>query len=210
MIGNGIGIGFQLKKKVLVFDSFTRADSATSLGKANTGQTWSALSGTWGIISNQAYLASVISAAVAVVNALIPDVSLTCSVTLSPTLNRANAGLILRCIDDNNYILIAIAKAGTGTADAIEIYKRDAGTFTALASLSNAGNINGTTYEFKVITNGNQISVYRDGVLKVSHTLSGADATKYSTPTRYGLRESVGAGNDDGNSRFDQFAVVSL
>lgn len=40
---------------VVVSDSFNRADSASSLGTADTGQVWSSAVGTWGISSNRAY-----------------------------------------------------------------------------------------------------------------------------------------------------------
>ena len=40
-----------------VVDTFARPDSATSLGTADTGQTWTAHAGAWGVSGGQAYLA---------------------------------------------------------------------------------------------------------------------------------------------------------
>ena len=40
---------------VVVSDSFNRANSASSLGNADTGQAWSSVIGTWGIDANRAY-----------------------------------------------------------------------------------------------------------------------------------------------------------
>lgn len=46
------------KHRRIAYDSFDRADSALSLGVADTGQTWTAVNGTWGISNNQAYVAT--------------------------------------------------------------------------------------------------------------------------------------------------------
>ena len=40
---------------VRVTDSFTRPDSTTTMGRAETGQAWTALQKTWGISTNRAY-----------------------------------------------------------------------------------------------------------------------------------------------------------
>lgn len=208
LLGLGLGVPFQTSKGVLVFDSFNRADNAASMGNADTGQSWQVLSGTWGISSNKAYLASVTSQASTVVNAGVPGIAMTSDVTLSSTLNRAAPGLVVRTIDDSNYLLATITKASTN--DLIEIYKRDLGVFTQLAQLVGAGNVNGTTYSVRVTAIGNTISVYRDGVLKLSHTLVGADATKFATPTLCGIRVHNSATGDDGLSRFDNISVEAI
>lgn len=41
-----------------VADDFDRPDTAASLGTADTGQPWEALAGTWGIVGQQAYVAT--------------------------------------------------------------------------------------------------------------------------------------------------------
>lgn len=43
---------------VIVRDTFTRANDATSLGTSETGHTWAPMRGVWGIDTNQAYLVS--------------------------------------------------------------------------------------------------------------------------------------------------------
>jgi hypothetical protein len=45
-------------EQFVVRDRFGRADSALTLGSAETGQAWTAQQGTWGISSNQAYVAA--------------------------------------------------------------------------------------------------------------------------------------------------------
>jgi hypothetical protein len=54
-----------------VTDSFNRTDSASSLGTADSGQSWSQVAGTNGISSNQAYV--VAATALAVVDASPPS-----------------------------------------------------------------------------------------------------------------------------------------
>lgn len=56
---------------VVVSDSFTRANSAVSMGTADTGQTWLANDGTWGITSNRAYCTNPANVRYAAVNTAI-------------------------------------------------------------------------------------------------------------------------------------------
>lgn len=193
-----------------VVDSFDRADSTSTLGTADSGQTWTAYSGTWGISSNQAYLVSTTAQAFAGVNAGISDVDMSCNVTLSATLARADCGLVVRAIDNNNYILVVLNRlGGTGLGNSIQLFKRDAGSFVLLDSIGSEGHVNGATYAVRVILNGDSIDIYRDGSLRLSHTFSAANQTKYGTATIHGIRVNAGVGADDGGSRFDDFEVTA-
>jgi hypothetical protein len=198
--------------EIVVSDSFDRSNSTTSLGTADTGQAWTAANGTWGISSNKAYLVSATGQAVATVNAEIADIEMTCDITLSSTNNRADTGLVLRFIDNNNYLVVVIGKVGNNATDnTFQMFKRDGGTFTQLQAGNSAGNVNGTTYTVRVVADGNVITAYRDNDLSFTHTLTGGNATKFGSPTRCGIRTSVGSGNgDDGGSRHDNFTVETL
>ena len=66
MIGVGISINY-FQRRIFsggtppityVFDDFNRANNQSSLGNAITGQPWMVQLDTWGILNNQAYLAS--------------------------------------------------------------------------------------------------------------------------------------------------------
>lgn len=192
----------------LVSDSFDRADSTTSLGTADSGQVWTAHSGTWGISSNKGYLASTTGQAAASVDAGASDVEVSADITLSPTTDRADAGLVFRLADDSNYLLALINKV-TGS-NSIQLFKRQAGSFTHLASVGSQGHVNGTTYDLRVVANGSSIEVFRDDTSVLTHTLSGADLTTFGSNTRHGLRVHRGSTADDGGTRFDNFLVETL
>lgn len=195
-------------KKILVQDGFNRANSATTMGIADTGQTWTPFSGTWGISGNKAYLASATTQAVNTVDRGIANIRIKCDISLSPTANRADTGLMIRGIDDNNYLLVALQK--TATADWITLYKRDVSAFTTLSQITTAGLVNGATYTVFIQAVGSDIMVYVNGVLKITYSLIGADATKFGTPTKCGLRMASAASSDDGNSRFDDFIMEAV
>lgn len=50
-------IGADKPNKTIVYDSFNRVDSASSLGVADTGQAWNVFGGIWGIDGGKAYCA---------------------------------------------------------------------------------------------------------------------------------------------------------
>ena len=191
---------------ILVRDSFNRPDSATTLGSADSGQAWTPAVGTWGISSDQAYLASATAQAVAVIDAGRANLKLTCTATPSPTASRGDLGVVIRYIDSNNYLLVAFHAIGS-TAP-IQLYKRDAGAFVSLAALAAPDLTNGVPYGVTITAWGPSIAISLSNGYTLSYTLLGADATKYGTPTLVGLRVNDGVGVDDGGSRFDNLKVV--
>lgn len=86
-----------------ITDSFNRADNASSLGTADTGQAWVVVAGLgiWGINGNQAYNPT---AAVpgAVIDRGSPNMTVQCTMAKWVT-STGNSGLIWRVIDQNNY-----------------------------------------------------------------------------------------------------------
>jgi hypothetical protein len=181
-----------------VTDSFDRADSSTSLGSTDGGSlsplAWTAQNGTWGIASNKAYLVSATSQAVATVDTGLADADVAFDVTME---SGSNIGIVCRLIDNNNYLMCAWYFGTT-----LELYKNDGGSFISLGSVSQSW-ANGTTYRLRITAVGDQIKVYLDGVETLTHTLSGADQSKYGAATSHGLRS-----DSDGNARFDTFAVT--
>jgi hypothetical protein len=180
-----------------VEDYFTRADSTTTLGTADTGQTWTAHTGTWGISSNQAYLATRSGDSVATVDCGKSDIDFTCNVTLGA--DGTQPGIVFRATDDQNYLL-AFLNNSTGATDDIELYQRVAGAYTKLGTdYRFPGDIANTTITLRVVTSGTSIEIYADGTLRHSHTTS-----QFQTATRVGLRL-----NDAGSGcRWDSFVVV--
>lgn len=85
----------------LIFDRFNRDDNASSLGQAETTQTWQVSAGTFGIIGNAAYSPAGV-AGFATINA--GGNQTLASVTM-PVVSTG-CGLVLRYSDSNNYFFL--------------------------------------------------------------------------------------------------------
>src|SRR5690242_148898 len=158
---------------VFFADDFTRADTASSMGTTSTGaKLWTSLSGTWGILGNQAYCSAGAAAtnSAAVVDALSADGTL--SVTLATDGTPANsAGVVFRATDDNNYWLFTSSNA---------LFKRVSGSFVSMASgsaTSAPGDI------FSVVMSGNSILCKKNGT-----TIAAVTDAFNVTATKHGLR----------------------
>lgn len=100
----GLGLGLTTRRggvRTLVSDTFTRADNASSLGTADTGQAWTAHAGVWGISSNQAYTATGASNALATLDAGVSECSASVTIT---TPGAGWGGVVLRGSDASNYL----------------------------------------------------------------------------------------------------------
>jgi hypothetical protein len=169
----------------LVEDTFTRANSASSLGVADSGQTWTAHAGTWGITSDKGYLATQSGDSVATVDAGAADIDMSCTITM-----QGAPGLVFRATDNNNYLLFMY------NGGEMQVWQRVAGSYTKLSGVTQ-GVTPGVAYVYRVVTLGTSITTYLDGVLKNSVTSS-----QFQTATRIGLRM-----NDSGAARWDDLTV---
>lgn len=174
----------------LVSDLFDRANSAASLGTADTGQAWTAWDGTWGISTNKAYPVAVGAAdATAVVNAGARGRFTAASITPAAA---AYVGLVFRGIDASNHLIVDMSDT------TVRILKRDAGAYTVLAS-SALAHAAGSAHSVTVECLGSVITVtVPSGTL--SHTMSQADAIKFTATTAkfHGVRAgSVSAARVD-------------
>lgn len=164
-------------------DSFTRANSASVVGVADSGQTWSTLSGTCGISSNAAYGSQAATVNLAVVTTGVADgiVDLTNSTFLtgdSPTLilrttnfnnrwelNTDNTGYTLRKFVDGSATTVATAVGSPASGD-----------------------------KLRAVLNGSSIKIYVNGTQKIS-----ASDAHNATATAHGYR------CDGTTARFDDF-----
>lgn len=141
------------------------------------------------------------------------DGTLRCTITLSPTTNRAYAGLVFRG-NSTDWLIARLIKTGTAGNDAIELVKRAPGDiYTVLSASAAAGLVNGQTYNLRVDLNGDSVKVYLDEVLKIDYTLAGADSTTYNAADKVlvGVYSSRGASTlDDGKSRWANFRFIGL
>lgn len=174
-------------ESVVVFDSFTRANSAVSLGTADSGQAWSALSGTWGITSNQGYCA--VSGGTNE-NAAVVESGIANGVVRVTMATSASSRVVFRRTDvDNGFIADIFATSAT-------LYRHEAGSYTELdtnlALTVNDGDI------FEAVLRGPAISILQNGTEVLSAT-----STFNQTATKHG----IGASGATLTARFDNFAI---
>lgn len=175
-----------------VSDTFNRADNASSLGTADTGQVWSALQGTWGISTKQAYRTSTVDSDQAILASGLVNAKTTA--TLGVVGANGEFGVTVRCDGANNHYLAIVINSG-GTA--LALYKRVAGTYTQLGS--NAAVANWTTGDtISVEAVGTTIRGFRNGVSVISQTDS-----SLASGTGAGIR----AGGTATTARWDNFLV---
>ncbi|MBL7632607.1 RHS repeat protein, partial [Frankia sp. CN6] len=171
-------------------DSFTRANSATTLGMTDNGEQWQVQplpglgNGTWGISGNAAYLAAASG------NRNMATVSAAADGAFSFKMPVAQAGLGLafRFADVNNYWRV-VAQPSSGTW---QLVKRDDGVETVVAT-SSGGLCCTAADTLTVVTNGPAISVLRNG----AQILSTNDPAVFYGSRAGPFAEAAGAGRID-------------
>lgn len=175
-IGIGVGIGLSTFSPqatggaVLITDTFNRADNASGLGIADTGQSWQTISGSWQISGNQA-VANGSGNQIAVIPSGISDATILANVKSSGN----GVGLAFRVVDSSNYWFVHIRNDGFS-----QLLKVIGGSSTSVGNLASPTYSDGT--ELKVILNGSTISLYYGGVLRNTYN----DAA-LQTATMHGL-----------------------
>lgn len=173
----------------VVSDTFNRTDNSTSLGNTDTGQPWSVIRGTWGILSNAAYPANGCPApGYAVVDTGKSDGILEVTATVNPQ----DARVPFRVIDQDN--LYWVERKG-GSPAPYELDKRVAGVQSFLGSTSGIAATNGD--KIKVVLSGSSIKVYINDKLAISATDSAINSTKHGIGTWC-----------TGSVRFDNFSFA--
>lgn len=174
-------------------DTFTRADSATSLGSpSDGGSAWVALSGTWGISSNTAYSASSGSQEIAYLES--SEANVIVEATITSIFGREGA-LSFRVVDGSNYCILWV----NGTSG-FRLYDNVAGSFTQRGSsnttVPTAGDV------VKVEANGTSVTAYLNGSALTG--LTGVTMTAHQTATKHGLRAH------NSNPAFDLFSITPI
>lgn len=170
-------------------DTFTRADSTTTMGGTETANlVWQKTSGTWGISTNQAYSQSGTTDSYAYIDVGSADIDVSVKITAFTGANEQ--GLCFRLVDTNNFYRLL-----RSTATTLLLQKRTAGSYTTIKSVTKTM-ANGDV--FRVRAYGDSIMCYLNGSLVISTVNSG-----YNTATKHGF------GNGTGNStaRFDDFQI---
>lgn len=171
-------------------DSFNRADNTSSLGTADSGQTWTAQLGTWGISSNQAYVSAANGQNSAVLDASSATGTAAVAIGAGTTATTWDMGVVGRATDVNNYYLAQFSQSG------VILYKQVSGGFTSIGTASVTIAVGDTV---SLTCSGSTITILVNGVSKVSVT-----DTTFSSPTKWGLRWWT----SDNTFRYDNFAFT--
>lgn len=175
--------------KIIVFDSFDRAD-ATSLGTADTGQTWTIPFDGVGIKDNQAYMPTINWNCMAYIDAGVAD-GIKLSMTLDVIHGAAECSILVKYQDASNYNFVQLAYGN------IYIKKKVANTVTTVDTTAHtlvAGQ------KLSVVVDGTTYSTYIDGVQKSSATVS-----ELASNTKSGIYMATGAGTAD--PRLNDFTI---
>ena len=179
--------------QTIVSDAFNRANNASALGVADSGQTWTTLDGTHGIIANQAYAATAAAdnQGSSYIDAGRADVTIQATFAVN---NDRGPRLIWRLSDVNDYFLLQ-QESGTGY---VAYRLQGAGLFTSIGSTSGVTPSNGDVVT--VILSGNAFAVQINGTTRITGTDSfNATATKHG----------IGFGSTDASTgRIDNFTVT--
>lgn len=182
-----------------VRDSFDRADNATTMGDADTGQTWVPAAGTWQIESNKATTSST-SSVTTLIESEFNDVIVECDITWGSG-GSSTHGMIFRALDDDNRLGIFI----NPSVDEFAIWKTDGGSTLKLnpvtVTLDEA-----VTYTLKAECEGQFVRCYLDGALQFTYDLAdiAGDDTQYTGAgyTKCGLRGSTSTTWDNFFARY--------
>lgn len=169
-----------------VLDSFIRADNASVIGTADSGQAWTSNSGTWGIASNQLYHSAANGGALATLDSTIADGIV--EADLIVTAAGGEIGLVFRLSDTSNYFFTS--QSGSGT-----LQKVVTGSATTLGNIPNlvAGD------HVRIICSGSSIAVDVNGQIRLQVT-----DTFNQTATKHGFYS-----NFDTAARWKNFRVTA-
>lgn len=198
--------------KVKLWDTFNRADSASTLGSADTGQAWTAVSGTWGISSNKGYLVTTTPEAsrVATIDPGLTNFVLSCDVTLGAT--RVNTGILLKYIDASNHVIVNFYDPSSADPSDFTIQVANSGTYTVRRAFYNPSFYTpGGSHALRVLMRGDYILAECQG-RPIQYTLTGAESSKFAAYTPIGIRSYRGTNTyaDDGGFRIDNLMVEAI
>lgn len=187
---------------VIVYDTFTRADSASSLGTADTGQAWSSVVGTWGITSNRGYPVTASGTGTAAVDT-----------GLNPATTAMQVSARIYGIAATRFpvVFLGAAEAANHTS-AYRIFPNGNTTQTILQN-GNAGGavptsgltlVDGDIFTIRSVPSGANCVL----TLRINGVLTGSSLT---VPARTGTWCGIGTGNTpDTACRFDDFTVETI
>lgn len=173
--------------RVVARDSYGRADSAVTLGNAETSQAYTvgnstdlATLPTFGVSGSLAYSPNTGTVADPHIwlDCGVPDVVIDCRLTVeAAAAGSVSAGLVFRRLSTGNYFAVRL----DNSANTIDVLRNLATSRTVLVSTA-LPLVDGQVVILRVIAQGTGICVYADGALKLSLT-----DPNFTTATKHGL-----------------------
>jgi hypothetical protein len=170
---------------IIVQDSFNRANSTTSMGVADTGQTWEEIVGNWGINSNQAYFTGGTTNNIAGIESGVSD----CRISVNIATLSGEPGLTFRIQDTTNWFRLIYSGGRFYLQRAVNGIRNEVSNVPATVT-------NGSLLVVEL--QGNSIRVFLNGTQIISVT-----NTSFATATKHGLH--MGANN--ATARYDDFLI---
>jgi hypothetical protein len=185
-IGTGAPSPITVPAGAYVSDTFTRADSSSVLGNADTGQTWVQAVGVWGIASSRAYMSTAV-AGIAVIESSHADATVSAVVGTS----TVDFGLYFRYVDVNNWWRFVFSSGQWF------LQKNVAGSTT---TVSNPVATLTASDTIAVVLSGSSITCKQNGV-----SVATTSDSQFSTATLHGM----GTAAASLTQRWDTFLVTA-
>ena len=178
-----------------ITDTFNRADSATTLGSTDTGQAWQTVYGTAGISGNQARAYT--NAARSVIDLGAANMSVAADLTAS----AAYIGLVVRWVDESNFISADTQESG----GKFRLYKTIAGVQVAVGGVIPDGFGVPRRIALEAFDDGTGTTVrrYIDGVLIATDFIGDANRP-------HGTKGGLTLGGNSQTARFDNFEIKEI
>jgi hypothetical protein len=184
-------------------DAFDRPD-------APLGAPWLTANSTWGVRSGAARMLTARwpnTAAIATVDTATTQHTISADITLSPTLRRANAGLIVAGIDYKNNFFCKVEVTPGNPNGLMAIGRRLNGKISSLlVGVTDAGFTNGSTYHVTCARSGDVVTM-TVGSRTISYPMTQTDLAAFGSATRVGLRTHLAPDEDDALSTYDNVVV---
>lgn len=162
--------------RVLLYENGSQpVGTAMTLGRAITGQAWTAGLGTWHASGTYVYSSTTAGNIRTTVDLGVADIDLEAGVR-----HDYRDGLVLRYVDVSNMVLVRL------NDQTVEAYTHVAGT----PSTPTTAPLNvqqGRRYLVRAVVFGDKVDVFVDGRWMLTHNLSAADMTATGTATKHGL-----------------------
>ena len=179
----------------LLRDTFARANSAVALGTCDTGQVWSALTGTWGVDTNMGYRPGITATdCVASIDVGASWLSYEVVVFANPEF----PGVAFDITDSNNFYAVLV----NNSLRRLELYKRVSGTYTSIGVSASTIFTAFADLTIKVVRSGSSKAIQLAGTPVISLTDSSLSVTN-----KVGFRLQTGLGTN--TSRWKNITVMS-